>query len=106
MKELAADDNFGFVRPVVTSFGKYIRNIRIENGQTLGEMAEHIGVSSAYLSSAEFGKVPVTSKMIEGILTIRLACSDAINQMARLNTKTGEITKNGETNRRGLSCRN
>jgi transcriptional regulator with XRE-family HTH domain len=51
----------------VTQFGKLIRKLRIDTGIVLKDMAEMIGVSSAYLSSIELGKKNITTKIIESI---------------------------------------
>jgi transcriptional regulator with XRE-family HTH domain len=40
----------------VTPFGEKMRKLRTERGITLKEMAEALGVSSAYLSALEHGK--------------------------------------------------
>ena len=40
----------------MTPFGDRMRKLRIERGVTLKDMAEAIGVSSAYLSALEHGK--------------------------------------------------
>ena len=40
----------------MTPFGERMRKLRAERGVTLKEMAEGIGVSSAYLSALEHGK--------------------------------------------------
>lgn len=40
----------------MTPFGERMRKLRAERGVTLKEMAEAIGVSSAYLSALEHGK--------------------------------------------------
>lgn len=39
-----------------TSIGKYLCGLRISNGETLKDMAEKLGVSSAFLSAVENGK--------------------------------------------------
>lgn len=45
---------------MVTEYGKILRKIRIDNCEVLGEMADKLEISSAYLSSIETGvrKVP------------------------------------------------
>ena len=45
---------------MVTEYGKVLRKIRIDKGEILGDMAENLSISSAYLSSIETGvrKVP------------------------------------------------
>ena len=40
---------------MVTSYGKILRKIRIDEGEILGEMAQKLEISSAYLSSIENG---------------------------------------------------
>jgi transcriptional regulator with XRE-family HTH domain len=40
----------------MTPFGERMRKLRAERGVTLKEMAEAVGVSSAYLSALEHGK--------------------------------------------------
>lgn len=40
----------------MTPFGRRIRELRAEHGVTLKDMAEAIGVSSAYLSALEHGR--------------------------------------------------
>ena len=40
----------------MTPFGARLRELRAERGQTLGEMAKRLGVSSAYLSALEHGR--------------------------------------------------
>ena len=41
---------------MLTSFGKFCRKLRVENGKLLLDMAKQLGVSSAYLSKVENGK--------------------------------------------------
>lgn len=41
---------------MITSIGKFLRKLRIESGEILKDMAETLGVSSAFLSAVENGK--------------------------------------------------
>lgn len=41
---------------MVTEIGSYLRKLRIEKREILKDMAEHLGVSSAFLSAVENGK--------------------------------------------------
>lgn len=41
---------------MLTSFGKFCRKLRINNGELLYDMAEKLDVSSAFLSKVENGK--------------------------------------------------
>jgi transcriptional regulator with XRE-family HTH domain len=46
----------------MTPFGKYMRNLRIDSGKLLADVAEYLGVSSAYLSALEHGRKGGPSK--------------------------------------------
>lgn len=41
---------------MLTYIGKFLRKLRIDNGEILKDMAEKLGVSSAFLSAVENGK--------------------------------------------------
>jgi transcriptional regulator with XRE-family HTH domain len=41
---------------MITSVGKYLRKLRIDKGEVMRNMAQKIGVSSAFLSAVETGK--------------------------------------------------
>lgn len=41
---------------MVTAFGKFCRKLRIDNGELLFDMAEKLGVSTAFLSKVENGR--------------------------------------------------
>lgn len=51
----------------LTQFGKEIRLLRISNDLTLKEMANYLGVSSAYVSSMETGSRKITDKFLESV---------------------------------------
>ena len=50
---------------MLTEFGKVMRIIRINTGDSLRDMAEKIGMSAAYLSSIENGKRNIPPNMEE-----------------------------------------
>lgn len=41
---------------MITSFGKELRKIRIDNNEVLKDMADKLGVTSSFLSAVEVGK--------------------------------------------------
>lgn len=41
---------------MLTNLGKFLRKIRIDRGEILKDMADNLGVSSAFLSAVENGK--------------------------------------------------
>lgn len=49
----------------VTSLGKKLRKIRIENDEVTYDMAEKIGISVSYLSAIENGKRKIPKNFIE-----------------------------------------
>lgn len=53
---------------MLTELGKYLRKLRIDNGQLLKDMADILGISSANLSAVENGKRKPQHKMIEDII--------------------------------------
>jgi transcriptional regulator with XRE-family HTH domain len=52
----------------LTPFGKVVRKIRIDRGETMGAMAEALGISSAFLSSLETGKRNVPGEFLDKLL--------------------------------------
>ena len=55
---------------MLTSFGKFSRKLRIDQGELLKEMADKLGVTSAYLSAVEVGKRNVPEEWIDKITSI------------------------------------
>ena len=54
----------------ITKFGEYARDLRIDRGENLKEMAKNLGVSSAFLSAVENGKKQVPKTWYEKISSI------------------------------------
>lgn len=52
---------------MLTSFGKFCRKLRIDNGELLKDMADKLGVTSSYLSAIENGKRNVPQQWIKKI---------------------------------------
>jgi transcriptional regulator with XRE-family HTH domain len=53
----------------MTPFGKRVRDLRLERGRSLKDMAAHLGVSSAYLSALERGdRGRPTWTLVQGII--------------------------------------
>ncbi len=53
-----------------TSFGKYIRKLRTENGMTLTQLAAQLELDSANLSKIENGKREFDEKRLEKLATV------------------------------------
>lgn len=72
---------------MLTEFGKALRKIRIDRQELLKEMADALGVSSAYLSAVETGKRRIPDDWVDRIVTLysldnttRLALSNAADK--------------------------
>ena len=55
---------------MATSLGKFLRTLRIENGEILKDMAENLGVSSAFLSAVENGKKKLPDSWYEKLTKV------------------------------------
>lgn len=55
---------------MLTRFGKFCRKLRIENGELLFDMAQRLGVSSAFLSKVENGKSKPPAEWKKGIASV------------------------------------
>lgn len=53
---------------MLTSFGKFTRKLRIDNGELLKDMAEKLEVTTSYLSAVEVGKRNVPASWEEKII--------------------------------------
>ncbi len=52
----------------VNPFGKAVRNARMEIGVRLKDMADYLGVSSAYLSAVETGNKKVPEDLVQQVV--------------------------------------
>ena len=52
---------------VLTEFGKEIRKLRIERGETMLDMSTRVGKSPSFLSAVETGRKPVPPQLVEDI---------------------------------------
>lgn len=55
---------------MLTSTGRFLRKLRIDNGEILKDMAEALEVSSAFLSAVENGKKKMPESWIEKLKLI------------------------------------
>ena len=59
---------------MVNSFGKFCRRLRIDRGELLADMANRLGVSSAFLSKVENGGKKPPSWMTEKLWSWKIVC--------------------------------
>ncbi len=67
---------------MLTPFGKELRKMRIDRVMPLKTMAEQLGISSAYLSSIEYGKRQVTDQLFDAIIKILQPTEDEIRSLS------------------------
>lgn len=74
---------------MITEFGKLLRNIRMDRGEYLKDMAEKLGVTSSYLSSVENGNRSVPVKWIGQISEMYGLCQDESERLSNLAVGAG-----------------
>lgn len=80
---------------MLTEVGKYLRKLRIDRGELLKDMADTIGVSSAYLSSIENGKREISDNLASSIAAAYdFDEEDAINFYNAIDVARQEIRLN------------
>ena len=55
---------------MLTAFGKFCRKIRIDHGEIMKDMAEKLGVTSAFLSAVETGKRNAPETWLESLVEL------------------------------------
>lgn len=55
---------------MITSFGKILRKIRIDNNEILKNMADKLGVTSSFLSAVENGKKRIPDHWLNELYTL------------------------------------
>lgn len=68
----------------VTKFGEYTRDLRIEKEENLRDMAEKLGVSSAFLSAVENGNKKIPKDWLEKISNIYNLTLEKKNQLKEI----------------------
>jgi Predicted transcriptional regulators len=79
------DKNTRGIAEHVTPLGELVRNLRRERGLPLKDMAEHLGISPAYLSALEKGqRGKPTWAMIQGMLSYFHIIWDEADELVRV----------------------
>ena len=85
---------------MATEYGKLLRKIRIENGEILGDMAERLNISIAYLSSIETGARNVPADLTEKIAKEYCLSESNVENLQKaeaLNLKEIKLTFEAQT---------
>ena len=83
----------------VTEFGKILRKMRIDSSEVLGDMAEKLGVSAAYLSAIEVGRRDIPENLIQKIVSVynlgkdeeRLLYEKKASELGQVNMDLGDM---------------
>lgn len=67
----------------LNAFGKFIRTYRIAHSLLLKNMADKIGIGSAYLSGMETGSKPIPSNIVEKISAAYNLDSNQLDELKR-----------------------
>ena len=78
---------------MLTEFGKALRKIRIDRQQLLRDMADKLGVSSAYLSAVETGKSRIPQDWVSKIASIySLSCEEQADLQSAADNSVFDVT--------------
>ena len=78
---------------MLTEFGKALRKIRIDRQQLLRDMADKLGVSSAYLSAVETGKRRKPQDWVSKIASIySLSCEEQADLQSAADNSVFDVT--------------
>lgn len=78
---------------MLTSFGKFCRKLRIDNGELLKDMADKLGVTSSYLSAVENGKRNVPQEWLHDISNTYALSSDQTEELQRAIEESQTVLK-------------
>lgn len=76
-----------------TELGKALRKLRIDRSETLGDMAEKLGITSSYLSAIEKGKRPSPDGLTDKISDLYGLGGDIRAELADAADKTLQSVK-------------
>lgn len=65
-----------------TSFGKYLRRLRIDHEMLMKDMADRLNVSTAYLSGVELGKKAISDELIN-----KIVCAFGLSELASVELR-------------------
>lgn len=78
---------------MLTSIGKFLRKLRIDNGEILKDMAENLDVSSAFLSAVENGKKKMPENWIEKLKDIYSFTAEQAEELQAAVIDTNDIVE-------------
>ncbi len=80
---------------MITAFGKFLRNLRMDNGEILKTMADKLEVSSSFLSAVENGKKKIPSDWATKIATLYSLSGEKLSELRNAISETNECIEIG-----------
>lgn len=77
----------------VTPLGRFLRKFRTDRNMRMKDMAKDLNITSAYLSFIERGKLNLTLKMIDKIISTYNLDGEIVNQLYWLATYSVKFVK-------------
>lgn len=83
---------------MITAFGKFLRLLRMDNGEILKNMAEKLEVTSSFLSAVETGKKKIPGDWAEKISNLYSLSNDKVIELQNAISETNECVEIELTN--------
>ncbi len=93
-------------REKLTPFGKLVRKLRIDRSLLLKEMANGVGMSSAWLSGVETGRKPIPAGLVEKVANFFDLDKSGRAELAEAaeNSRRDQSIKNVAVDRRDVAA--
>ena len=88
----------GMVIKMITAFGKFLRILRMDNGEILKAMAEKLDVTSSFLSAVENGKKKIPVDWADRISKLYSLSDEKVIEMQNAISETNECVEIGLAN--------
>ena len=83
---------------MITAFGKFLRNLRMDKDEILKTMADKLGVTSSFLSAVENGKKKIPNGWVEKISSLYALTDEKVIELQDAASETNECVEIGLTN--------
>lgn len=78
---------------MLTEFGKFCRKLRIDHNETQQDIANYLGVTTAYLSTVEHGKRNISEKIVDKLISRYNLSGAKLNQFKSTITNSISFIK-------------
>ena len=78
---------------MLTEFGKFCRKLRVDHDETQQDIANYLGVTTAYLSTVEHGKRNISEKIVDKLISRYNLSGAKLNQFKSTITNSISFIK-------------